>query len=76
MSFSTSSTEAWSNWQVHTVDLSQHINTTITVEISCGDCQHGDHFGTIFFDAEFPYIRLQLAFVKVITLDWQLLSRH
>ncbi|WP_317898673.1 T9SS type A sorting domain-containing protein [Aurantibacillus circumpalustris] len=45
----------WSNWQIKNIDLSPYLNTTITIEIVCADCINGDHFGTVFIDADFPY---------------------
>ncbi|PBQ32644.1 hypothetical protein CNR22_12975 [Sphingobacteriaceae bacterium] len=64
MSFSSSATAHWSNWQLRTVDLSQYINTVVTIEISCGDCQFGDHFGTLFFDADFPYVTPPISYCQ------------
>lgn len=59
MSFSTTLSTAWitwNNWQVKFLDLSQFVNTVITIEILSNDCSYGDHFGTLFFDADFPYV--------------------
>ncbi len=49
--FSTSSTAAWSNWQVRYFDLTPWIGSLVTVEVIATDCSFGDHFGTLFFDA-------------------------
>jgi hypothetical protein len=49
--FSTSSTTAWTNWQLRSFGLSAWAGSLVTVEVSATDCAFGDHFGTLFFDA-------------------------
>jgi hypothetical protein len=52
ITYSYSSASAWNDWQTKYIDLSPYLNTNITVEIMCTDCSNGDHFGTVFFDAQ------------------------
>jgi hypothetical protein len=51
--YSTTSTTAWSNWQVKYFDLTPYVGSLVTIEIISTDCSYGDHFGTTFFDVKF-----------------------
>lgn len=42
---------AWTNWQTNFINLSQFINSNITIEVSTSDCIFQTHAGTAFFDA-------------------------
>lgn len=46
-----SSGESWSNWQTRTIDMSAFTASIITLEVIVFDCSFGEHYSTLFFDA-------------------------
>lgn len=40
------------NWEVKTIDLSPYIGTSITIQITVGDCAQGGHSGYGYFDCK------------------------
>ncbi len=42
---------SWTNWQIKSIDLTQYINSCITVEVSVTDCAFSGHWGYAYFDA-------------------------
>lgn len=45
-------TSSWTNWQIKYIDLSPYVGSSITLEITNCDCTFGDHYGTLFVDAD------------------------
>lgn len=53
-SYTVSSGISWTSWQVKYFDLSQFLNSCVTLEVMVKDCAHGDHYGSVYFDASCP----------------------
>lgn len=52
-SYSTTGLANWANWQgMYGFNFSAYVGTYVTIEATVNDCIHGDHYGTVLFDAK------------------------
>lgn len=49
------------NWEVKTIDLSPYIGTSITIQITVGDCALSGHFGYGYFDCKCYPLEINLS---------------
>jgi hypothetical protein len=52
--YSTMTGLVWTGWQTAYIDLSPYVGNTITIEVINSDCAYGDHYGSVYFDANCP----------------------